>query len=296
MPFGLRNAAQAFQRLMDATFRNIPFVFTYIDDLLVASENEAEHLEHLRILFERLEQNGLVVNPAKCQFGCTEIDFLGHHHITKQGTIPLGQKIQAVREYPKPINIRGLQKFVGMINFYNRFLPYFSKILFPLYQAIGKNGKSIKKLSWSVDMECAFDRTKEMLANATMLNHPDPSSPIALTIDASDTAIGAVLEQTVLGDWQPLAFLSKKLKTAEQKYSTYDRELLAIYLGIKHFKYFLEGREFCIFTDHKPLTFSLTKVSEPGPARQQRQLSFIAEFSSDIRHVSGKRNIIADAV
>ena len=104
------------------------------------------------------------------------------------------------------------------------------------------------------------------------------------------------MEKKVQGDWQPLAFLSKKLKTAEQRYSTYNRELLAIYLGIKHFKYFLEGREFCIFTDHKPLTFSLTKVSEPGPARQQRQLSFIAEFSSDIRHVSGKRNVVADAL
>ena len=192
MPFGLRNAAQAFQRLVDATFRNIPFVFTYIDDLLVASENEAEHLEHLRILFERLEQNGLVVNPAKCHFGCTEIDFLGHH-ITKQGTILLGQKC-IVREFLKPISIRGLQEFVGMINFYNRFLPHSAKILFTLYQAIGKNGKSINKITWSVDMDCAFDRAKEMLANATMLNHPDPSSPIALTADASDTAIGAVLE------------------------------------------------------------------------------------------------------
>ena len=95
MPFGLRNAAQAFQRLMDVTCRDLPFVFIYIDDLLVASENETEHVEHLRILFERLEQNGLVVNPAKCQFGCTEIDFLGHH-ITEQGSIPLGQKVQAV--------------------------------------------------------------------------------------------------------------------------------------------------------------------------------------------------------
>ena len=208
-----------------------------VKSLCMASENEAEHLEHLRILFERLEQNGLVVNPAKCRFGCPEIDFLGHH-ITKEGTIPLGQKVQAVREFPKPINIRGLQEFVGIINFYNRFLPHSAKILSPLYQAIGKNGKSIKKITWSVDMDCAFDRAKEMLANATMLSHPDPSSPIALTTDASDTAVGAVLEQKVQGDWQPLAFLSKKLKTIEQKYSTYDRELLAIYLGIKHFKYF----------------------------------------------------------
>ena len=102
--------------------------------------------------------------------------------------------MQAVREFPKPINIRGLQEFVGMINFYNRFLPHSAKILFPLYQAIGKNGKSIKKITWSVDMDCALDRAKEMLANATMLSHPDPSSPIALTTDISDTAVGSVLE------------------------------------------------------------------------------------------------------
>ena len=91
-------------------------------------------------------------------------------------------------------------------------------------------------------MDCAFDRAKEMLANATMLNHPDPSSPIALTTNASDTAIGDVLEQKVQGDWQPLAFLSKKLKTATKKYSTYDRELLAIYLGHKHFQVLLRGQ------------------------------------------------------
>ena len=130
MPFGFSNAAQAFQRLMDATFRIIPFVFTYIDDLLVASENEDEHLEHLRILFEFLQENGLVVNPTKCLFNCTEIDFLGHH-ITKHGIIPLGHKVQAVREFPKPTNIRGSQKFVGMINFYNKFLPHSAKILSP---------------------------------------------------------------------------------------------------------------------------------------------------------------------
>ena len=146
MPFSLRNAAQAFQRLMDVTCIDLPFVFTYIDDLLVASENETEHVDHLRILFERLEQNGLVVNPAKCQFGCTEIDFLGHH-ITEQGSIPLGPKVQAVREFPKPMNIKGLQEFVGMINFYNIFLPHSAEILAPLYQAIGKKSRSIKKIS-----------------------------------------------------------------------------------------------------------------------------------------------------
>ena len=180
-----------------------------------------------------------------------------------------------------------------MINFYNRFLPHSAEILAPLYQAIGKNSRSLKKISWSDDTDRAFDQAKEMLAKATLLNHSDPSSPIALTTDASYTAIGAVLEQKIKGNWQPLAFLSTKLKTAEQKYSTYDRDLLAIYLGIKHFNYFLAGREFCIYTDHKPLTFNLAKISEPGPARQQRELRFITDFSSDIRHVAGKNNVEA---
>ena len=162
MPFGLRNAAQAFQRLMNVTYRDLPFVFKYIDDLLVASENETEHVEHLKILLERLEQNGLVVNPANCQFGCTEIAFLGHH-ITEQGSNALDQKVQAVRQFPKPMNIKRLQEFVGMINFYNRFLPHSAKILAPLYQAIGKNSRSIKKISWSDDMDRAFDQAKEML-------------------------------------------------------------------------------------------------------------------------------------
>ena len=121
------------------------------------------------------------------------------------------------------MNIKGLQEFVGMINFHNKFLQHSAEILAPLYQAIGKNSRSIKKISWSDDMDRAFNQAKEMLAKATLLNHPDPSSPIVLTTDASDTAIGAVLEQKFKGNCQPLAFLSKKLKTAEQKYSTYDR-------------------------------------------------------------------------
>ena len=100
----------------------------------------------------------------------------------------------------------------------------------------------------------------------------------------------------VHNQWQPLAFFSKKLKTAERRYSTFGRELLAMYLGVKHFKYFLEGRKFIIFTDHKPLTFSMMKTAEPGSARQQRHLAFVSEFTTDIQHITGKDNEVADAL
>ena len=127
-----------------------------------------------------------------------------------------------------------------------------------------------------------------------MLAHPTPSVPIAITCDASD--IGATLEQYVSGSWQPLAFYSRQLRAAELKYSAFDRELLAIYLSIRHFRYFLKGRTFAIFTDHKPLVDAISKVADPWSARQQRHLSFISEFTTDLRHLSGKDNVVADCL
>ena len=142
----------------------------------------------------------------------------------------------------------------------------------------------------------AFRNTKKALADATLLAHPRQGVPTSLTTDASDYAIGAMLQQSVDGVMVPLAFFSKKLRPPKRKYSTFDRELLALYLGIRHFRYFLEGRQFTAFTDHKPLTFSMSKVSEPWSARQQRQLSYISEFTTDVQHVHGKDNSVADTL
>ena len=129
-----------------------------------------------------------------------------------------------------------------------------------------------------------------------MLAHPQQNALISLTTDASDVAIGAVLQQRINDMWVPLAFISKKLRSPETKYSAFDRELLALYLATRHFRYFLEGRSFVAFTDHKPLTFAIGKSQEPWTARQQRQLSYITEFTTDVRHVSGKENVVADTL
>ncbi|HBK84185.1 MAG TPA: hypothetical protein DDZ41_11445, partial [Flavobacterium sp.] len=129
----------------------------------------------------------------------------------------------------------------------------------------------------------------------TLLAHPLHDGLISITTDASNTAVGAVLQQFNNNNWEPLSFFSKKLSTTEIKYSAFDRELLAIYLAIKHFRYFVEGRQFTVFTDHKPLTTAMFTKTERSP-RQTRHLDFILQFTSDVKHIKGSNNVVADAL
>ena len=182
-----------------------------------------------------------------------------------------------------------------MVNFDNRFLPHAAHLKRPLYESLqGKRANN--EVDWSPERDKAFCATKTALANATLLVHPSPSAPVALTTDASDYAVGAVCEQWVGGAWQPLAFFSKQLRDCEKKYSTFDRELLGLFLATRHFRFLFEGRQFTAFVDHKPLTFAMSKTSEPWSGRQQRQLSAISEFTTDIQHLAGKDNLVADCL
>ena len=142
----------------------------------------------------------------------------------------------------------------------------------------------------------AFIESKQILASATLLVHPDYSAQLNITCDASDFAVGGVLQQYIDNVWQPLSFFSKKLIPAETRYSAFDRELLAVYATIRHFRHSLKGRKFFVNTDHKPLTFVMTSVTERPSLRQTRQLAFIAEFTTDIRYVKGETNFVADAL
>ena len=262
----------------------------YLDDILVASENKEEHKHHLNTLFDRLEEHGLFIKVEKCLFGVEQIDFLGHR-VDQNGIRPLPSKVEAIKNFPTPVNVKSLERFLGMVNFYHGFIPHAAKIVQPLYQALSGRPKP-KTLVWSDTLSEAFQNTKEALANATMLHHPVQGALTALTSDASDTAVGAVLEQKIAGKWKPLAFFSRQLRKPELKYATFDCELLGIHLAIKHFRYFLEGRKFTIFTDHEPIVPAMHKSSEASSDRQARQLAAIAEASTDIQHVetaSGQR-------
>lgn len=292
MPFGLKNAAQAFQRLMDTTCNGLDCAFVYIDDILIASHDKASHLRDLEALFKRLSDQGLVVNPAKCEFGVESIDFLGHR-VDGSGILPLPTKVEVIQTFPRPGTIKKLQEFMGMVNFYHRFVPAAAKIMRPLHQALTGGAQT---LVWTPERVSAFANTKKALSDAVMLVHPDPNAPIALLTDASDCAVGAVLQQQVGSVWQPLAFFSRQLRRPEMQYSVFDRELLALYLAIRHFRYYLDGRPFTAFTDHKPLTYAIKKTADPWSARQQRQLSYISEYTTDIRYVTGTANPVADAL
>jgi hypothetical protein len=292
MPFGLTNAAQSFQRLMDKLFRHLPFVFTYLDDHLIASRTLEEHLLHLQQFFQVLQENGLTINPAKCVFAVSSLKFLGHM-VDEAGVTPLPKHVAAVQDCPPPTDIKQLQRFLGLINFYRRFLPAVARILQPLTDLLRG---SPKVLLWSPAADAAFVAAKAALVAAVPLCHPAPHAVLSLSVDASDSHVGGVLQQQVGKGWKPLAFFSKKLAPAEVKYSTFDRELLAAYSTIRHFRFLLEGRQFQLLTDHKPLVAAMTRVSPPQSARQQRHLAYISEFTTDLRHTPGTENVVADAL
>ncbi|BHF74825.1 hypothetical protein SprV_0501791300 [Sparganum proliferum] len=290
MPFGLRNAAQTFQRFINHALRGLPFLYAYIDDLLVASRNEEEHKEHLALVFDRLDKFGVVTNPSKCVLGVPPLEFLGHR-VDSEGLRPFPSKVEAVRNFPPPTSKRQLQRFLRMVNFYRRFLPNCADLMLWLTNMLsGPKGP----LGLTGEALTAFERIKNSLADATLLTHPAPEAQLSLMVDASTVAVGAVLQQHLAGSTRPLAFFSKKLLPAETCYSTFGRELLAIYLAVKHFRHFLEGRDFTVFPEHKPSTFARRSHSDKYNPREIAHLDYISQFTTDIRHIDGTKNEVAD--
>ena len=291
-PFGLKNAGQDFQRLMDEILGDVPRVFVYIDDILVASENEDQHYEDLRHTFDKLRENGLVVNRKKCVLGQASIEFLGYR-VDATGISPLEHRVEAIRQVPPPTTIKELQSFLGMVNYYRKFVPHAAHHMAHLFDCL--KGRP-KDLTWTQDSQSSFDAIKEALAKAALLHHPRPTAPLALTTDASKLAIGGVLEQLGPKGWEPLGFYSSRLQRQQQLWPPYDRELLAAWKGVRHFREMLEGRAFTLYTDHESLVPSIGKKGDPQTARQQYQLSGIAEYTTDIRYIQGKSNVVADAL
>ena len=291
-PFGLKNAGQDFQRLMDEILGDLPRVFVYIDDILIASENLDQHLKDLDVVFKTLSANGMVVQRHKCVLGKASLEFLGYQ-VDSTGISPLKDRVSAIEKATPPTSIKELQRFLGMIGYYRRFIPNAAGHLFHLFGAL--KGKP-KTLVWTAGCQKSFDATKSALAAATLLHHPRPGAKLSLTTDASNIAIGGVLEQLGPDGWEPLGFWSAKLEPHQQQWPPYDRELLAAFKGTRHFRSFIEGRPFTLFTDHQSLVPSIHKKTDPQTLRQTYQLSCVAEFTTDIQYIEGKANLVADAL
>ncbi|KAK4474308.1 hypothetical protein MN116_000394 [Schistosoma mekongi] len=292
MPFGLRNAAQTFQRFMDNLLPDMPFAQGYIDDLLIASPNLESHEQHVRAVLGRLNENGMNIHQSKCVFGVETLEFLGHT-ISPDGITPIKQEVDTIKQYPIPSSITQLRSFLGLINFYRRFIPGCAQLMQPLTDALKGKPKEFKLTSEAVD---AINQLKHKLAQASTLTYPNSHYPLAIMVDASDKAVGGTLNQLVKNTWKPIAFFSKKLAPAETRYSTFGRELLAIYLTIKHFRHMLEGTEFTVYKDHKPLTNASRAKTDKYSPREVRHLDYISQFTSDIQHVKGEDNQAADAL
>ena len=210
MSFGFRNASQTFQRYIDRALGDLTFVFTYIDDILIASSSAEEHDEHIRIVLTKLKNFHLRLNLDKCLWGVPELIFLGHH-ISQPGYQPDPARVQAIIDYPQPITIDSLRRFLGTINFYRSFIPRAAKLQAPLNTYLHDARKRDKRpVNWTPESVTAFQACKEALAKATLLAHPSESAEVRLVCDASDSQLGAALEQydETERKWRPLGLFS----------------------------------------------------------------------------------------
>ena len=308
MAFGLKNAPITFAKFAEEVFSGIPNLYVYLDDLLLYTDTHEHHLQVLEQVFQRLDQYGLALALPKCVFGQTEVDFLGYR-INNKGITPLSNKTQSIVDFPKPTTQKQLLKFLGMLNFYRKTLPSLknqenrqvtpAEILQPLYRAATlKMQKKHFESYWSENkLDQSFSNAKLLLKNCITLSYPNPNNPLALSCDASDLAVGAVLEEYQDGEWKPIGFWSRHLPPSKQQWSCFRRELLAIQGGIRNFKQDIYGRELIIFTDHRSILGAMAspnlQVNDPVASRA---LSEIAQYSQDIRYKPGKLNLLADAL
>ena len=266
MPFGLKNTSQSFQRLMDRTFATQPCVFVYLDDNLAATAKE--HLQVLRQVFQLLKDNILVLNLQKCELFQDSVAFLGHK-VHSGGVEPLSGHVGAITTTPSPSMPMELQRFLGKINFYRRFLLAAANILRPLTEALKGNPKV---LSWTAEMQAATTAIKAALVAAVPLSHLLPAPQLSLATDASDSHINGVLQQLEAGAWWPLGFYSRKLSETECRYSAFNRELLAASSSIRHFRIMLKGLPFSALDrpqaapGHPALCHAAVVAQEAAPA------------------------------
>lgn len=227
-PFGLFEFFFECQRFNNSISGDLSFVFVYIDDKLISSFSREEHKEYLGIVLKRLATNGIFINIDKCEWGVSVIDFLGCE-ISANGIRPAVDPTEVIEKFPAPTSVKELQRFLGTINFYHRFIDDSANLAFVLYEHLKKfprNRQSIlTKFTWTDECNTAFQNLKKALAKRTLLVHPKVNAEICLVTDASDKAVGAVLQQLNGNHWEPLAFFTRKISKTEQNYSVFDREL-----------------------------------------------------------------------
>jgi len=287
MPFGLTNAPASFMYLMNNILKTLinKCVVVFFDDVLVYSKNEEEHLKHLEQVLELMRENQLYGKQTKCEFLKNKIEFLGHI-ISNMGIQTDSNKIEVIMNWPNPKNVSELRSFLGIANYYHRFIKNFAEIAASLNELLKKD----VEFKWETNHQEAFEKLKECLTSSPVLAIPDSDMEFSLHTDASDKTIGAVLSQNN----HPVAFTSRKLNDAELNYPTHEKEFLSIINALKVWRHYLLERKITIFTDHKPLIFMETQTNLSR--RQARWMETYAEFKPTIVYERGIDNSAADAL
>ena len=292
--FGVSAAPGIFQRQMEGLLRDIPGVACYLDDVLITGRDAEEHEGRLDAVLKVMEDAGLKLKLEKCSIGVSKIEYLGFL-VDGEGVHPTKEKVEAILKAPAPTNVQQLQAYLGMFNFYGKFVPRVSTLLWPLNQLLRKQAK----WRWTEVESKAFENSKQALTQSEVLVHFDAEKPIVVIADSSAYGIGAVLCHTIEGVERPICFASRTLTSAERKYSQLEKEALALVYGIRKFNHYLWGQKFTLITDHKPLlgVFSITKsISPQASGRIQRWSLFLQSFQFTLKHRSGKVLGTADAL
>jgi hypothetical protein len=294
LPFGLKNSSAEQQRLSDRLFgpkfdRN---VHIFVDDLLIISSDFTSHMSLLTKVVQTLREANLTINLGKSAFCRKELKYLGYV-VDAQGLRTDPEKIEAIKNFPRPTNATSIRKFIGVCSYYKRFINDYSNLSAPLTKLTGSI-KGVSKFAWSDEAENAFQKLKDALISAPVLRNPDFALPFNLHTDASDIAIGSFLGQEVEDGEYAVAYYSRTLSKAERNYSVSERELLAVLESVRHFRSYIEGGEFTVYTDHASLKWMMSLENPSG--RLARWSTELLQYSFKIVHRKGKHNSVPDAL
>ena len=293
MPFGLSTAPATFQKLMHTMLKGILHkgVVAYIDDILIYARNKDEHDRILEEVFSRIKHSGLRINPAKCKLYQEKLSFLGHI-VSSKGLEVMPEKVKEIRDMEIPKCTKSLRSFLGLANYYRKFVENFSLIAKPLYEATEGHRKDI---SWTDDCMKSFTQLKNALCQAPILSFPNASDTFVLDTDACFSGIGSVLSQIQNGREVVIAYGSRLLRAHERGYCVTRKELLAIYEYVKHFRHYLYGQKFIVRTDHRSLKF-MKSSRKPITPQFQTWINELSEYDFDLKYRQGKDHANADGL